>query len=552
MLGSDALLKAAQDDGNDWAYYGVATHYNTKDGCGRCHQISYLPHCGEYWNSTTDEEKKGTYYIACSTEKKCCFNGECGDGCKDFKAHCAEIGGKLCNEKKCCLKKDVDCSQCDDSIVEDTKCYCKEQKGKYCDTLRTSVADGCYQSQTGKCCLDGACDNCKDWYGYDNEDPDFKGEENVTKDDCDRYRTNYTAKHPTAEGTYCEGWCTSWSDKTKDAPVCTKYPQKPLIVQSFNTAITCMPPESEESGQFDIYLGYGGFGANNGCSSPGTKPNSQETTYGGNFYGGEYQNWPDIKDGKLQGGGASRFDQCDKLSMIQGFRIKDEDWKEAPGQKNYGKAMIDACKFALGNDPIAPTNPYHGNWAIRYKEVECPEGLTKLTGMRLKYPERPYNWDGTAILPKPSEGLVKSTGKTGSKQDGSPGWTTSMMDCCKPSCAFDDMLKAIPCTDNDVDPLYSSIYACDRNAHPIYLEPQYVDQLYIKDASGKNRCYDDARLSDTLCKGKMLDTQNGCTSDADCCSNICLKNATWSMCCPPFHHPGQVGNDPDLQCVPDP
>ena len=71
--------------------------------------------------------------------------------------------------------------------------------------------------------------------------------------------------------------------------------------------------------------------------------------------------------------------------------------------------MIDSCKFAMGNSSTSPVNPYHGNWAIRYKEVECPEGLTKVTGLRLKEPTISYN---NTTLEKPSKDmeLARSVG----------------------------------------------------------------------------------------------------------------------------------------------
>jgi hypothetical protein len=60
ILGSDALFEAAEKDGNDWAYYALATHVNDKGG--RCYQISYLPYCGKYW---AEDESSTTGPICC-------------------------------------------------------------------------------------------------------------------------------------------------------------------------------------------------------------------------------------------------------------------------------------------------------------------------------------------------------------------------------------------------------------------------------------------------------------------------------------------------------
>ena len=440
MLGSEELVNAAKDDKNDWAYYGVASHFNGKEGCGRCYQISYLPYCGEYWADDKDGQ------ICCKSGDECTY----------------------------------------------------------------TVPYDCYQSQVGHCCLDGTCDNCAKW---STSDPGDIGE-TPDKDSCE-----------SAGGTFCPGWCPGYcKGYGGQCDKCTVYPTTPLIVQTFDTGIDCTPPDNDTGGQFDIYLGAGGLGANVGCAGP----SSDKQTYGGGFYGGNLDDWPDIQAGH-RNGGVTRIDMCDKISTVPGLRINDADWN---GEKNWGKEMINACKFAMGNDVKNPTNPYHGNWAVRYKEVECPEGLTKVTGLRLKDPSLGYN---KQTLSKPSVDLVKSSGREGSTADGFPGFTSSMMDCCKPSCSQADIIDDIKTTGNEVDPDYSSFFMCDKNGKRVSCAPDDVQKAWISDTDGKTFCGDSSLLPQ--CKDKIPDSQSGCQTDSDCCSNVCSTGEYYSMCCPLFHEP---------------
>lgn len=497
MLGSKELIDAAKKDGNDWAYYAVATHFNDKGGCGRCYQISYLPYCGKYW---ADDGPTG---------ELCCMNG---DG-------------------KCNYTQPYDC----------------------------------FQSQLSHCCLKGTCEKCEEWSGPTS---DILQDENPDENAC-----------LSKNGTYCPGWCKVCKGTGGDCDKCKYFPTKPLIVQSFNTGIDCTPPNDDSAGQFDIYMGAGGLGANVGCADPDTiyQENtytcsceslsssssiilddklkncnkcicdttrgcdctknvncSRNGIYGGGFYGGPLDKWPDYKEGH-RNGGVSRFDMCDEILNVPGIRKSDKDWN---GEKNWGIDMINACKLAMGNNYKSPINPYHGNWAIRFKEVECPENLSKVTGLRLKYPSKGY--DGKP-LPKPSPQLVKPTGREGKIEDGYPGFTSSMMDCCKPSCAVNDMVKAIKEKGNDIDPYYTSIYMCDKNGKKIYLNQEGIDKAYINQDDGeKTACYDSKDLP--MCADKMKDYQTNCKSNNDCCSNICSIGKYNSICCPVFKTPDGDGN----------
>lgn len=444
MLGSEDLKKAAEQDGNDWAYYGVASHFNDKGGCGRCYQISYLPYCGKYWADDADGEL-------------CCMSGD-------------------------------DCNY--------------------------STPYDCFQSQLSHCCLNGTCDDCTEWSGPNST---TLSDENPDKDSCE-----------SKGGTFCKGWCEVCKGPGGDCSECEFYPQKPLIVQSFNTGIDCTPPADDSAGQFDIYMGAGGLGANVGCAEP-----SSDGIYGGGFYGGALDDWPDYKEGH-RNGGVSRFDMCDEIKNIQGFRKNDSDWN---GQKNWGMEMIDSCKLAMGSNAATPVNPYHGNWAVRYKEVECPVGLTNVTGLRLKYPSKGVTGNS---LSKPSKDYVKGSGREGSNDDGFPGFTSSMMDCCKPSCSVNDIVESIKETGNDIDANYTSIFMCNKDGEKIKLDKSGIEQAYIVQPDGKKvPCYDSEDLPE--CQEKMKDYEPNCKSDEDCCSEICSTGKYNSMCCPFFGEPDGDG-----------
>ena len=300
---------------------------------------------------------------------------------------------------------------------------------------------------------------------------------------------------------------------------CTKSPQTPLIVQNFNTGIDCsmsifpcnFSPGSnceetvqqcgdndkdpscsdkrykqnyvtntyepctgtskddctrrkivgqttkykDEGGQFDVYMGFGGFGAFDGC----TNKSSQQL----GFYGGNAEDWPGGKSPSAfesssapgnpdtRYGGALNKDQCSAIAHVPGFRGEDKDWINNTDKLNFGKELIDSCNLAFSDE-----NPYHGNWAVEYKEVECPDNLIKTTGLALK--NRSIGVDGKKLSP-PS--------KTLSNNDSVKGFTSSMMDCCKPSCAWQDIYEKVSCApnNNEIDANWRSLYTVDHDGN---------------------------------------------------------------------------------------
>ena len=294
--------------------------------------------------------------------------------------------------------------------------------------------------------------------------------------------------------------CTTKDTKTK----CKDYPKKPLIVQNFNTGIDCSMidyncnlgdkkctetiqqcEESEagkgtctkekwtnkngewvkctgskkddcshrkivgnlrnwkdDGGQFDIYMGLGGLGAFDGCTDKSDKQKG--------FYGGKLEDWLKVTGNRY--GGATKIEHCENLAKIPGFRINDNDWNNKDG-KNFGKELIEACKKTF-----EPDNRYHGNWAVKYKEVECPDNLIKTTGLALK--NRSIGIDGKQ-LPKADINLLE--------KDYKKGFTSTMMDCCKPSCSWQDMYNKSYCAPNNnrIDDNWRSLSFVDYNGNKL-------------------------------------------------------------------------------------
>jgi hypothetical protein len=95
---------------------------------------------------------------------------------------------------------------------------------------------------------------------------------------------------------------------------------------------------------------------------------------------------------------------------------------------------------------------YHQNWTVRAKKVECPTALTRVSGCRL----------APSGLPQPDP-----QAKTASTADGSflSGYTTTtMQDCCKPTCAWKNYTAGAGLTPEG---RWSSFYSCDQNGVPI-------------------------------------------------------------------------------------
>lgn len=242
-----------------------------------------------------------------------------------------------------------------------------------------------------------------------------------------------------------------WVDpNTTGTPVSAVPPPKPMIVQSFNTG-TAGP------GNFDIYMGAGGLGANNGCFSIGSSV-SKAGLY-------QYTGYPPY--GQPGDGGVKPAGNWGNGSACK----NSYSWVTAETISSAAcvQKVTDACNEILATDPKQQAaarrsciqsndvdSLYHLNWYFRVKRVECPEHLAQVTGCKLA-PQGLPSVDSavTTVAQSEAAGFRKTDG-TGAQYH-----TTSMEDCCMPTCAWRDNVKGAT-----VDG-YNSFYSCNQGGYPL-------------------------------------------------------------------------------------
>ncbi len=222
------------------------------------------------------------------------------------------------------------------------------------------------------------------------------------------------------------------------------YP-KPLVVQSFNTA-------AGGGKNFDVFMGAGGYGAFNACYKDAA---FGSTTKFNEFI---YDKFPYQNPG---GGGISflRYEkQCRKnwpptVADLQSAECQDTIRKLCDQALAAGSTQIteDTRRSCIQTNQV--TSLYHQNWKIMAKRVRCPENLTRVTGCRLKEDNLPLPLP-TVQTPSDAAGSGFSSNYT----------TTTMQDCCKPTCAWVDNVLG---NKMPVDGEWNSFYSCDKNGKPI-------------------------------------------------------------------------------------
>jgi len=217
---------------------------------------------------------------------------------------------------------------------------------------------------------------------------------------------------------------------------------KPLIVQTFNTGATTKT--------FDVYMGHGGLGAQNACS-PDSPPN-QYTAYPADGQ----PNGGGIKAVGEWGNGSACKDQYG-LVTLQTLSSDGCQSKVATACNNITSdtsSITDVTRRSC----IASNKPdslYHMNWKVYAKRVKCPAALTQVTGCKLveNLPEP------TASVLTPSAAQADASFKTGYS-------TTTMQDCCKPTCAWSDKVTGTE-GGHTADGNYNSFYTCDVTGKPL-------------------------------------------------------------------------------------
>ena len=220
------------------------------------------------------------------------------------------------------------------------------------------------------------------------------------------------------------------------------YP-KPMIVQSFNTA-------AGGGKNFDIYMGAGGFGAFNTCV-PGTYSGTSTTTFGKFMYTAFPSEYPTTGGIK-----AINIDECKVNGQVTAASLASAACQNRITTLCNNTASASPGMTATTKDSCIRSNAvdgfYHQNWQVRVKRVECPVALTRVTGCRLA-PQGLPQPNPSATTPATADSSFR-TGYT----------TTTMQDCCKPSCAWKDQVTGAGLQAVDK---WTSFYSCDQNGNPL-------------------------------------------------------------------------------------
>ncbi len=221
---------------------------------------------------------------------------------------------------------------------------------------------------------------------------------------------------------------------------------KSMIVQSFNTA-------AGGAKNFDVFMGAGGFGAFNACVS-GSYSGTQTTTFGHFMYSG----FPSDYNGQ----GGIKFinlNECKSNGAATAATLASSSCQSKVAQMCDTASASSSSVTASTRNSCKQTNllasAYHQNWTVRAKKVECPVSLTRVTGCRL----------ASAGLPQPDPTVQTVAGADSSFLSGYT--TTTMQDCCKPTCAWKDNTSGAGLTPSGN---WSSFYSCDQNGAPITSE----------------------------------------------------------------------------------
>lgn len=266
-------------------------------------------------------------------------------------------------------------------------------------------------------------------YGVVGHDADVGGLDENSSSCCQCYQLVFETPEPSS-------------------PQFPELPQpKAMVVQSFNTAAS--GPKG-----FDIFMGAGGYGAFNSCYND---PAFGNTTKFDEFL---YQNYPWQNPGM---GGISflRYPECrgtawpptaDGLKSAQCKEILEQQCNQA--QSVSAEVTADTRNSCIQTNQL--NSLYHQNWKVRAKRVRCPENLTRVTGCRLQEDHLP--------LPLPAVQTPAQAGANGTFTGPNDQYhTTTMQDCCMPTCAWSDWVegKGLKPVDG-----WNSFYSCDKTGKP--------------------------------------------------------------------------------------
>jgi hypothetical protein len=211
------------------------------------------------------------------------------------------------------------------------------------------------------------------------------------------------------------------------------FPQ--LIVQVINSGFDVM------AGQIDIFMGGGGFGYFNACSRDCSSNYCQGGPCAEGMYNGNFEAWTNAHypDPNLCYSGGVKW-------------LNETSNKEVEALCKALSNGNEAYKDLVLYDSCVKTNRqlFHQNFvSTKYKRVQCPEGLFRLTGIQRQD-------DDVFPLPDISHTLDQTC--TGSREGGKY-CTTSVQDCCCMSASWSGKVSTIEG--------YGRVDRCDRNGQII-------------------------------------------------------------------------------------
>ena len=231
---------------------------------------------------------------------------------------------------------------------------------------------------------------------------------------------------------------------------------KPVIVQAFNT--------SAGGGQnFDLYMGAGGFGSFNACDPAFSSMPSPSGRY-------LYSSFPE--QGEPGSGGVNAATQLGGCKTNENL-VTAATLSSATCLANVDSTCMSFASSTLTPQALAdsiqsctesndPTNYYHLNWQVYAKKIECPTHLAQVTGCKLAPQGLPAaNPNVTTPAQAAADSSFKATAGTGSHFT-----TTTMQDCCKPTCAWQDWVTGSNGGLTAVGQ-YNSFYSCDQSGTPV-------------------------------------------------------------------------------------
>jgi hypothetical protein len=277
-------------------------------------------------------------------------------------------------------------------------------------------------------------------YAVAGHDPDTSGIDPNGSTCCQCYELVFNTPSPSNDNEGCVN-----ADCTKGSAVPVP---PPLVVQVFNLGATTQT--------FDLFMGAGGFGGNDACA-----PVGGSTSPSGKYL---YTAFPAA--GESNGGGVKvslqdppwPADCKTNLNYVTTATLSSTACQgqvaAACGQIAAPSQSLTATTIRSCEQANAPASFYHFNWAVYAKKVECPSHLTEVTGCKLSPQGLPSVQPGVTAAQAAADSSWRVYG------------TTTMQDCCKPACAWQDNVRVSGANLSSVG-LYNSFYTCDQSGVPV-------------------------------------------------------------------------------------